>query len=99
DPIVIGVRGDVRPLIGISTEIEDLWKAQIGKGIGPEQQLSAGPLLHEHELPVVIPQSDQLLIVVDIEERLSGTLCSLPGQVRDEIVSIEVNLVGHVTNF
>src|SRR5258706_1815865 len=70
-PVVVRVRGNVRPLIGIGTEIEDLWNAQASKGIGPEQKLPVGALLHEHYLPVVVSQSDQLLIVVDIEERVS----------------------------
>src|SRR6266550_4737161 len=37
-----------------------------------------------------------LLIVIDVEKRLSWALCGLPGQVWHEVVAIKVDLVGHV---
>ncbi len=67
-PVVVGVRGDVGPLIGVGAEIEDLRDPQVGERVGPEQHLSIRPLFHEHDLPVVVPQCDHLLIVVDVEE-------------------------------
>ena len=67
-PVVVGVRRYVRPLIRVGAEIEDLWHPQVGERVGPEQQLSIGPLLHENELPIVVPQCDHLLIVVDVQE-------------------------------
>ena len=44
--IVVRVRGDVRPLIGIGAQIEDFREPQVGEGY-PEEQLAIGPLLHE----------------------------------------------------
>src|SRR5215510_10961363 len=61
DPVVVGVRGDVRPLVRVRPEVEELGEAQGGERLGPDAQRSRGPLLHEHELPVVIPQTGDLL--------------------------------------
>ena len=56
------------------------------------------PLLHKHDLPVVVSQTRQLLVVVDVEKRFPRALRSLPGQVGHEIVAVEMNLVGHVAD-
>jgi hypothetical protein len=50
-------------------------------------------LLHEHDLPIVVSQGDQLLIVVDVEERLPWAVCYFSRQVRNKVVPIEMDLV------
>ena len=57
------------------------------------------PLLHEHELPVVVAQADQLLVVVAVEERLARALRRLARSgTGSEVVAVEVDLVGHVAD-
>ena len=68
EPVVVSVGRDVRPLIRVGAEIEDLGHPQVGKRIGPDEHLPIGTLFHEHDFPVVVPQCDHLLIVVYVEE-------------------------------
>src|SRR5207302_2276344 len=82
EPVIVGVRGDVRPFVWVRPKIENLGDAQGDERLRPDAKCSRNPLLHEDELPVVVPQTGQLLVVVDVEERLSGTLVGLSSQVR-----------------
>ena len=97
-PVVVGVRGDVRPFVRIGTEVEDLGDPQVGEWVRPDEHRSLGALLHERQLPVVVAQPGQLLVVVDVKERFPRALRDLPGQVGDEVVTVEVNLVGPVAD-
>ena len=97
-PVVVGVRSDVRPLVRVRPEIEHLRDPQAGERVRPDEHRSRGPLLHEHQLPVVVAQAGQLLVVVDVEERFPRALRGLPGQVGDEIVAVQMDLVGHVAD-
>src|SRR6516164_104891 len=67
-PVVVRVRCDVRPLVGIEAEVIDFWNSEGGKRIGPDQQRPGRSLLHEDELPVVVPEADELLVVVAVKE-------------------------------
>src|SRR5262245_62299323 len=92
------MRRNISSLIRVGPKIEYLRDSQACEWVCPNQQLSWGTLFLEHNLKIVIPERDHLLIVVDIEESLSWALLNLPGQIRDKIVAIEMNLVGHVAN-
>src|SRR5215467_4897568 len=70
DPIVVGIRGDVCPLVGIRPEVIELRKPQGHERLGPDTQRPWSALLHEDQLPVVVPQRSDLLVVVDVDERL-----------------------------
>ncbi len=98
-PVVISVRGDVGALVRISPQVENFRNPQVRERVGPNEQCSRGPLLQEHELPVIVAQTNQLLVVVDVKKRLPRALIDLTGQVRHEVVAIEMDLVGHVANF
>ena len=98
DPVVIGVRGDVRALVRVRPEIEQFRNPQGDERFRPEAEGARGLLLLEHDLPVVIAQGDQLLVVVDVEERFSRSPRNLSGQVGDQVVAVQMNLVGHVAD-
>jgi hypothetical protein len=91
-PVVIGVRGDVRPLVWVHTEVEHQWYPQIGERVRPDQQGSGSPLLHEDKFPIVVAQSGQLLVVVDVQERDPRALLGLARQIGDEIVTVQICL-------
>ena len=95
-PVVVGVRGDVRPLVGVRPQVEHLRHPERGERLGPDLQRPPDPLFHEHQLPIVEPQAGDLLVVVAVDERLARALVCLAGQVRNEVVPVEVNLVRHV---
>ena len=95
-PVVVGVRCNVRPLVGVQPEVEDLRYTERGERLGPDAHGAGGPLFHERQLPVVVAQAGHLLVVVDVNERVPRALRGLPRQVRHEVVAVEVDLVGHV---
>src|SRR5581483_5871319 len=97
-PIVARVRGNVCPFVGISAEVEDLRDAQCRERLRPDGKSSSSPLLQEYDFPVVVPQGSQLLVVVNVEERVARALRNLSRQVWQEIVAIEVDLVRHVAD-
>ena len=97
-PVVVGVRRDVRALIRVSAEVEDFRNTQVGERVSPNEHCSRSTLLHEHKFPIVVSQPGQLLVVVDVKERLPRALRSLSGQVRHEVVAVEMDLVGHVAD-
>ena len=97
-PVVIGVRGDVGALVRIGAQVEDLGNPQVDERLRPQGQRARDLLLQEHELPVVVAQRRQLLVVVEVEERLARALRRLPRQVGHEIVAVEMDLVGHVAD-
>lgn len=73
-PIVVGVRGNIRAFIRIGPEVEDLRYPQVGERIGPNEHRSRGSLLHERQLPVIVAQPGQLLVVVDVQKRFPRAL-------------------------
>src|SRR3974377_2185289 len=71
----------------------------MSKRLRPNLQRSRSALLHEHKLPIVVAQTGQLLVVVDVKERFTRAFRDLPGEVGYEIIAVEVDLVGHVADF
>ena len=54
------------------------------------------PLFREHDLPIVVAQCHDLLVVVAVDERDPRALLRFAGQIRHQIIAVEVDLVGHV---
>ena len=93
-PVPVGIGSDVRPFERIGAEVEQLGNAQRDEGIGPDRQCASDALLHEHYLPVVIPQADQVAIVGEVEESRPRSLLLLPRQIGQEVVAVDVHLEG-----
>src|SRR5215471_9897678 len=72
-PIVIRVRRDVRPFVRIGPQIEELRKPQWCERLTPNPQCSGGALFGEDKLPVVVPQANQIGIIVEVVELLART--------------------------
>ena len=92
EPIPVRVGGDVRPLERIRAQVEELRDAQHHERLGPELQRSLGALLHEHDLPVVEPQSEHVAVVGEVDEALARALLVLSGQIRQEVEAVDVDL-------
>src|SRR5262245_24556074 len=73
-PVVVRVRRDVGPLVGIRSQIEEFRKAQGGEGLAPHPQRSRGALLRENKLPVVVAQADEVGVIVEVVELHPRTL-------------------------
>jgi len=95
-PVPVGVRGDGRPLIWISAQVKKPWYPRIYQGLAPDQHGALCSLLGEDHLPVIVAERLHVAIVGEIEELLAGTLFLLAGQVRQEVVSVKMNLVFHI---
>src|SRR5262244_2616898 len=52
EPVVIRVRGNIGPLVGVGAQIEHLRKAQLGEGFGPNAHGAGCPLFLEYHFPV-----------------------------------------------
>ena len=78
DPVVVGVRGDVGPLVGVGAQVEELGHPQRDERLGPDLQRALDALLHEDDLPVVEPQRDQVAVVVEVDEALARALLASP---------------------
>ena len=50
-------------LVRLRPQVEDLRRAQAGRGLGPNAQRALHALLLEHDLPVLITQGDEIAIV------------------------------------
>ena len=74
EPVVVGVGGDVGPLVGVGAQVEDLRDAQIGERLGPNSQGAWAALLFEHQLPVVIPQRGEIAVVGTYTEIVTDEL-------------------------
>src|SRR6185369_3759810 len=87
----------VRALEGIAQQIEELGESQGHEGILPDIE-AMGPLFGENELPAPVAQGDELPVVAEVEEFLAGRFRRLPGEVGEEVVSVEVDLEGLVAD-
>ena len=92
-PVVVGVRGDVRPLVRVGPQVEDLRHPQHRVRLGPDVERAAGALLQEDELPVVVAQRRQVTVVGDVEEVLARTGVGAAGDVVELVVAVQVHLV------
>jgi len=94
-PIPVCVRVMVRALEWISAQIKDLRRSKFYKRLEPAHQL-LGPLLQKHDFPVAHPDAQNVAIVADVEEELSGTLFRLAGEIGQQVVTIDMHLIGPV---
>src|SRR5205823_5362783 len=60
----------------------------------PNFQGTGATLFHEHDLPVVVANTEHVAVVTEIEVNLPRTLLRLAGQVVDEVEAIDVVLEG-----
>jgi hypothetical protein len=81
-PVPVSVRGDLGPLVGIHAEIEDQRKPPEGERLSPNVQCAGRLLLGEHDLPVAVPQRDDLAVIVEIDKALAVRIFLLAGQMR-----------------
>src|SRR5262245_20137410 len=98
-PVVIGVRSDVRLLIRIGPQVEELWKPQGSKRFLPYQQSSLGALFGKNKLPVVVAQADQVGVIIKVVELFARTLLRLAGQEWQHVVAVEMHFKVLVTGF
>jgi hypothetical protein len=75
--VIVGVRGNVRALVRIRPQIEELWNAQLGERLGPDAQRAIGVLLLEYDLPVLVAHGDEIAVVVEVHELLAPRSPSL----------------------
>src|SRR5262244_2218102 len=76
-PVIIGVRRDVRLLIRIGPQVEELRKPQGSERFLPYQQSSLGALFGKNKFPVVVAQTDQVGVIIKVVELLARTLLRL----------------------
>src|SRR5215470_5252925 len=91
-------------LVRIHAQILDFWQAKTCKGIGPDLYLPRRTLFAEDDLPcslgccprlqVVEPHRDELAVVIEVEELVTCPALLLPCDVRQLVVTIEVNFKG-----
>ena len=81
-PVPVGIRGDRRLFVGISSQIVEPRNPCLHERFTPDSQSALFPLLGEHHFPVVIAQPGQIAVVGEIEKLLARTLGFLPGQIR-----------------
>src|SRR5215831_2206125 len=67
-PVVVCIRGDVPAFIRIRSKIENLWNTKSDERLRPYAERPGRPLLQENELPVVVSETGELLVIVDIKE-------------------------------
>ena len=97
-PREVGVRRDLRALIGIHAQIKEQRQAPTRKRLAPDIESAGGLLFEENQLPVSNTHCDELAIVVEVDEAFTLGMLLLPGQVGELIVTIEVHLVGSIAN-
>ena len=92
-PVPVGVRGDVGPLVGVRPQVEHLRHAQVGERLGPDLHRALLALLGEDELEVLVTHADDLTVVVEVDEAVACALVGLAGEVVELVVPVEVVLV------
>src|SRR5262249_28756791 len=93
-PVVVGIRRDIRPLVRVRAQIEQLGQPPAHKRFGPDIERAGRLLLAEYDLPVLVAYRDELSIVVDVEELLARGFVLLTGQEWQLIVAVEMHLEG-----
>ena len=93
-PVPIGVGRDPGEFVGIRAQIVDVRHAQAPELTLPDLHGARLVLHHEVELPVVVAKPHQVAFVGEVEELLARPLLFLTGQVRQEVVAIQMVLVG-----
>ena len=98
DPVPIGVRRDVGAFVRIHPEVVDLGQAQWSKRLGPNRHCARHALLGEHHLEVVVAHRHQVAFVAEIEELLTRIFRGLAGQVRQQVVAVEMHFESRVAD-
>ena len=101
-PVPEGVGSDVRALVGVLHEVEDLYHPQRGEGLGPYAHRALLALLGEDVLVVALPHAHEQPVVVRVEELVAGALraVGVAGCATDRrqehglVVPVEVHFVG-----
>ncbi len=97
-PIPVGVRGNVRSFEWVSTQVEHLGYAQEDKRFCPDQDCALDTLLGKDKLPIVIAQPHQIAIIGEVDDALARSLFHLAGEVRQEILPVNMHLEGLVAS-
>src|SRR5581483_5087867 len=92
EPVVVGVRRDVRPLVWIGPQIVELRNPQGNERLSPEPERSLGALFFKNDLPIVVTQSHKFGIVIEVEEILARTLLRFAGEERQQVVAVKMHL-------
>jgi len=92
-PIEVVVGGNFPALVWVHAQVYDFGQPQTSERIHPDFQVALCPLLAENIFPVVMPHGDELAVVVEIEKVPSRGLRCLPFEIRQNIVTVKVNLV------
>ncbi len=93
-PVVVLIGNNVCPLKRIHTQIKDLGYAQASKRILPDIKSTRFAHFAEDRFPIAKSQADQLGIIIEIVKLLTIALRLLAKQIRQLIVSVEMNLEG-----
>ena len=88
EPVPVGVRRDVRPLEWVGAQVVHLHQPQFREGLGPDLQRAWRTLLLEHELPVLVAKSDQIAVVVEVDELLPRAVRLLAREIWKLVVAI-----------
>jgi hypothetical protein len=93
-PVVVGIRRDIRALIRVRPQIEEFRRSQLRKRLGPDSQRAGRTLFLKDNLPVLVTQRDLIAIVVEIDELLPSPTLLLARQVGKLVVAVEVDFKG-----
>ena len=93
EPAIISIGCHHSSLIGIAPQVYQQRDAQRYEGLTPRLEGCLGTLLHEEKFPIPIAQCGQVAVIRKIEDLFTGTLLGLPGQIGQEVVTIEMNLI------
>src|SRR5262245_11232711 len=96
-PIPVCVRVMVRALERIPPQVEDLRRSKFYKRLEPALQL-LGSLLQKHDLPVAHPDAQDVAIIADVEEEISGAAFCLAGEIGQQVETVDMHLVGPVSH-
>jgi hypothetical protein len=82
-PVIVGVRPDAARSYGSVRRLKIFGTRKLTNG---SAQMRSVPCTR---CSVVVGQTGQLLVVIDVQERLPRALLDLPGEVGDEIVAVQ----------
>jgi hypothetical protein len=89
-PVIVGVRPDAARSYGSVRRLKIFGTRKLTNG---SAQMRSVPCTR---CSVVVAQTGQLLVVIDVQERLPRALLDLPGEVGDEIVTVQNEVHGSI---
>ncbi len=98
-PVEVCVGCDIGTLEGVCAQVKQLWNPQPCEGLHPNLNGAWRPLLHEHHLPVIVPERGQIAVVGEVKEFLARAIFLCAGQVGKQVIAVQVHLEGLVTRF